>query len=102
MWFEERVSSARQQVFEAEAGGGAAADDPRRRQIDYFELYVKTSGEVPHSFRTDLDPAELSSVGLDEHQTIVRLEMLWRPLAAWGEPFEALLDAFNRPKSDPE
>jgi hypothetical protein len=61
IWFEERVSAARQQAFEDAAAGASAADSLRRRHIDYWETWVKVSEDIPHTFLAHLEPADLGS-----------------------------------------
>jgi hypothetical protein len=94
-WFEERVSAKRLATFEAEARGATTQEELRRRHIDYWKTFVTVSEDIPHSFQSALDPADLGSGIIDEYQQIVRVEALWRPLGKWGEAFEKLQEAFN-------
>jgi hypothetical protein len=93
--FEERVSAARIAEFEVEVRGAETAHDLRRRHIDYWETFVKVTDDVPHSFQAVYEPAELAAGGLDEYQTIVRVEALSRPLGKWGHSLEELQKAFD-------
>jgi hypothetical protein len=94
IWFEQRVSAARQQAFEDEANGAADASTLRRAQIDYFRTFVQVDEEVPHTFLTALSPAHLGPI--DDTQKIVRIERLERPLLAHGIGFEDLKNAVER------
>jgi hypothetical protein len=90
IWFEERVSPARQQVFEDAAAGASTSDGLRRRHIDYWETRVKVSEDTPHTFLPALAPADLGSQVIDEYQTIIRLEALNRPLGKWWLSYDEL------------
>ncbi len=106
-WFEDRVSVARQQAFEACAAGARDAGELRRRHTDYWEEYVKVDEDIAHTFDVALGPADLAPI--DETQRIVRLEAPRRPLSQMGSPMSlqrlkqavaanetALVDAFLR------
>src|SRR4051794_34394212 len=95
IWFEERVSAARQHFFEGAAAGASDADSLRRQHIDYWNTWVKVSDDIPHTFLTELEPADLGSQLLDEHQSIIRLEALDRPLGKWSLSFEKLEEALK-------
>ena len=95
MNFEERVSAARLAEFEVVVRSAETADDLRKRHIDYFETFVKVTDDLPHSFLPEFGPADLGSGGLDEHQAIVRVESLDRPLGKWGQPLDDLKRAFD-------
>src|SRR4051794_9133563 len=75
IWFEQRVSAARQNAFEQEA---SAVDDPaslRRAHTDYWSEFVRVDEvSVPHTFDGSLSPADLGAI--DETQKIVRIESL--------------------------
>jgi hypothetical protein len=90
IWFEERVSAARQHVFEDAAAGASGADSLRRRHIDYWKTWVMVSEDIPHTFLAELAPADLGSQVIDECQTIIRLEALDRPLGKWWLSFDEL------------
>jgi hypothetical protein len=94
LWFEERLSAARQTWFESEVRGAKDPDALRRRQTDYWNDFVKVDDGVPDSFRKALAPADLGA--LHETQAIVRLESLVRPLGAHGVSFEELKAAVER------
>ncbi len=96
LWFEERVRANRLAVFEAEALGSETPEELRHRHVDYWQTFVKVSEDTPHSFLTELEPADLGSSIIDEYQKIVRVEALWRPLGKWGESFEKLQEAFDK------
>jgi len=95
MDFEERVSAARLAAFEAEVRGAETANDLRERHVDYFETFVTVTDDLPHSFLPEFEPADLGSGSLDEHQAIVRVESLVRPLGKWGQPLDDLKRAFD-------
>jgi hypothetical protein len=91
--FEERVGAARQSFFEdyaEEADTGLAL---RRRHADYYQEHVTVIG-VPHTFQRALLPAELART--DEHQNVVRIEALQRPLEALGWSLSELRSAFDQ------
>ncbi len=107
LWFEDRVSAARQQAFEAYAAGARDADELKRRQTDYWEEHVRVDEEIAHTFDAALTPTALAPI--DQTQLIVRLENLSRPLWQMGGPMSlerlkqavannenALIDAFLR------
>jgi hypothetical protein len=94
IWFEQRVSTARQQAFEQDANGATAATELRNAHTDYWKTFVQVDEDVPHTFIAALGPADLGSI--DETQKIVRIESLARPLLAHGITFEELKDAFDR------
>src|SRR4051794_27844299 len=71
IWFEQRVSAARQQAFEGEANGAADASALRRAHIDYFRTFVQVDEDLPHTFVTALGPADLGAI--DDAQKIVRI-----------------------------
>ena len=81
LWFEERVSAARQAAFEGQAAGADDADRLRRGHADYWAKFVRTDPDDPHTFLAGFGPAGPGL--LDPHQWIVRLESLDRPLRAW-------------------
>lgn len=94
LWFEQRISTARQKVFENEAKG---ADDPislRKSHIDYWEDFVKVDGAAPHTFVAALGPAAYGAI--DETQKIVRIEALTRPLNKEQLTFKELRKAFDK------
>jgi hypothetical protein len=94
IWFEQRVSAARQQVFEQEASGASNAVSLCKAHTDYCKTFVQVDGEVPHTFVAALKPADLGPI--DEMQRIVRIESLVRPLRAHGISFEELKNAFEK------
>jgi hypothetical protein len=55
--------------------------------------YLEISDDIPHTFLADLGPAALGSQPLDEHQLVIRLESLVRPLGKWGRAFDDLRQA---------
>ena len=90
------MSAKRLAAFEVEAVGAATPEELRRRHIHYWKTFVTVSDDIPHGFLTELEPADLGSGIIDEHQRIVRIETLWRPLGQWGAPFEKLQAAFDK------
>jgi hypothetical protein len=96
IWFEERVSLERQQVFENAAAGASTADALRQRHTDYWKTRVTVTEDTPDTFVTALNPADLGSQVIDEYQTIVRLEALRRPLEKWSLSFKELENAHRR------
>ena len=58
IWFEERVSAVRQQIFENTAAGASDADGLRHRHRDYFGNYVTGDKDIPHTFLPELEPAD--------------------------------------------
>src|SRR5947209_5710156 len=79
IWFEQRVSAARQTAFEAEVTGASNWTALRKAQTDYYHEFVTVdTGDLPHTFDTILAPASLGDI--DEMQKIVRVERLTRPL----------------------
>lgn len=92
IWFEERVSTARQNAFEQEASGASDATSLRNAQADYWSEFVRVDEDIPHTFANSLAPADLGQ--LDEMQKIVRIESLTRPLEKHGIEFERLQKAF--------
>ena len=67
-WFEERVSTTRQQAFEQEASGAENPDVLRRRHADYWGDFVRVDHETPHTFLADLEPVDLGTI--DETQPL--------------------------------
>jgi len=88
--FETRVGAARQDFFEDYAKAADGAEALRRRHVAYRREHVEVI-DVPHTFQRALQPAELPAY--DDHQSIVRLEGLSRPLQAIGWTFEQLRQA---------
>jgi hypothetical protein len=94
LWFEQRLSTARQAAFEAEATGANDAASLRRAHVDYHkELVVVDVGDIPHTFDLALVPADLGAI--DEMQKIVRIESLVRPLEKLGLTFDQLRKAVD-------
>lgn len=91
IWFEQRVSAERQEVFEQEANGAASPVELRRAHADYWGEFVRVDEDVPHTFMATLNPASLGSI--DEAQAIVRIEALTRPLTQHGISFNELKQA---------
>jgi hypothetical protein len=92
--FEECISPARWQRFEAIAPDTPSPAALARWQTDYCATYVQTDN--PDSFRDDLDPARLVPGSLDTHQRIARLERV--PAVVLNEAglsFEDLRRAFH-------
>ena len=90
--FEECIGGKRQAFFEDFAADAASAEGLRRRHVDYCKEHIEVS-EVPHTFQLDFEPA--ASDKLDEHQRIVRVECLSRPLQNYGIAYEKLRAAFD-------
>lgn len=90
--FEERVGAARQAFFEDYASGPNGAEALRRRHVAYWQEHVTVIDE-PHTFQRALQPAELTRS--DEHQKIVRIEGLQRPLDQLGWTLVELRRAFD-------
>ena len=95
--FEERVSDARLAACTAELGAIDGVEALRRSHIQYVQDFVEVQDGVPHTFDQDLDPARLSSVGVDPYLKIVRLESLERALFRWprstgADPLAALAE----------
>jgi hypothetical protein len=90
--FETRVGAARQAFFEDYAKDADGAETLRQRHIDYRQDHVAVI-DVPHTFQRTLQPAELQAY--DDHQRIVRLEGLSRPLQAIGWTFDQLRQAVD-------
>jgi hypothetical protein len=88
--FETRVGAARQVFFEDYAKAVDGAEALRLRHVAYRREHVEVI-DVPHTFRRALQPAELTAY--DDHQPIVRLEGLSRPLQAIGWTFDQLRQA---------
>lgn len=93
LWFEQRVSVARQQAFEREAAGAADATRLRNAHVDYWKTFVQVDEDVPHTFVAAMGPADLGTI--DDQQKIIRLEFLARPLQAHAISFEQLKSAFD-------
>jgi len=94
LWFEHRVSAARQAAFEAEAAGVNDETALRKAHIDYHkEFVVVDAGDIPHTFDSALAPADLG--GIDEMQKIVRIESLARPLDKLSVTFDRLRKAVD-------
>lgn len=91
IWFEQRVSAARQNIFEQEANGASNPVSLRRAHADYWGEFVRVDEDVPHTFEAMLAPADLGPI--DEMQKIVRIEGLTRPLVKHGMTFERLKEA---------
>jgi hypothetical protein len=92
IWFEQRVSSARQAAFEQEAAGSADPISLRRAHTDYWSEFVRVDqGTIPRTFEPTLAPANLDP--MDEMQKIVRIEGLARPLAKHGITLDRLREA---------
>ena len=96
MEFEEKVSAPRLAAFESLARGVVTTDDLRRRQTDYYKTFVETGDEVPSTFSSELEPADIGSKLIDEYQFILRIENLTRPLNKWDLDFNELMAAFSR------
>jgi hypothetical protein len=95
IWFEQRVSAARQTAFEAETMGAADAASLRRAQADYWSEFVRVdASDIPHTFEATLAPADLGPI--DETQKIVRIEGLARALDKHDMTFERLREAFTK------
>lgn len=93
IWFEQRVSVARQAAFETEAIGAADAVQLRRAHADYWSEFVRVDvGDIPHTFEATLAPADLGTI--DETQKVVRIEGLARPLDKHGMTLDRLQTAF--------
>jgi hypothetical protein len=89
IWFEQRVSAARQAAFEAEAIGAAEPTSLRKAHADYWSEFMRVdAGDVPQTFDSALAPADLGAI--DEMQKIVRIEGLDRALNKHGMTFERL------------
>lgn len=98
IWFEQRVSAARQNAFEQETVGAADAEALKRAQADYCNEFVKVDeGDVPHTFDGALAPADLGAI--DEMQKIVRIESLVRPLEKHDIEFVRLQEALANEES---
>lgn len=98
-WFEERVSSDRQQVFEDELGRIASWDEFRQRHADYHRTFVQVGdGLLPHTFMPKFVSRDLTRI--DEKQIVVRVESLVRPLLASGISFIELRKAFDSHEHD--
>jgi hypothetical protein len=92
IWFEQRVSAARQALFEAETTGATDAISLRKAQIDYWSEFVRVdTGDIPHTFEVALTPADLGPI--DKMQRVVRIEALARPLHKHGMTFDRLREA---------
>ena len=91
MWFDERISAARREVFEATAGAAHTGEDIVNRHLDYWGECVRVDDDIPHTFLPGLDPADLGPI--DKTQDIVRIEGLARPLAKLGMSFDVLEEA---------
>ena len=95
IWFEQRVSAARQNAFEREAVGAADPIGLRRAHADYWSEFVRVDeGIIPHTFERTLAPANLDAI--DEMQKIVRIEGLTRPLAKHGITLDRLQEAIAK------
>jgi hypothetical protein len=92
LWFEERVSGARQAAFETRAAGAADAATLRRRQVDYVKDAVQITGQDPHTFQAAFAPADLGALA---RQPIIRLESLREPLKTAGLSFTQLSQALT-------
>jgi hypothetical protein len=87
LWFEQRISAARQAAFEVEAAGANNEAALRKAHIDYHKEFVVVDvGDIPHTFDLALAPADLGAI--DEVQKIVRIESLERPLGKLGMTFD--------------
>ncbi len=100
-WFEERVSAKRLTGYEAEVGDAIDAAGLVRSHIRYVRDFMEIGAGVPQTFIADFEPAILSAVGLDPHQSIIRLESLQRVFSYWPvdgdtDPLEALRNALDR------
>jgi hypothetical protein len=76
LWFDERVSSARQEVFEDLVKASDAPGDLPDRQTWYWKRFVRDGDPAPHTFAAELEPARLGPGPLEPFQPIVRLEDL--------------------------
>jgi hypothetical protein len=93
IWFEQRVSAARQDAFEQEANGASDPLTLRRAHVDYWSEFVRVDEDVPHTFVAALGPADLGPI--EEVQKIIRVEDLTRPLLKHGMTFERLKEAMT-------
>lgn len=92
IWFEQRVSAARQATFEAETSGASDPTALRKAHADYWSEFVRVdTGDIPHTFDAALAPADLGAI--DEMQRIIRIEGLDRPLNKHGITFDRLREA---------
>jgi|HubBroStandDraft_1064217.scaffolds.fasta_scaffold00299_9 hypothetical protein len=98
LWFEERVSTVRQAVFEDAVRGAQSPDDLKRRHTDYWNEFVKVDEGVAHTFLQSLEPADLGD--LHETQKIVRVERLDRPLGKAALSFDRLKRAVERNETE--
>jgi hypothetical protein len=56
IWFEQRISPARQTAFEREAAGSADPISLRRAHADYWSEFVRVDeGIIPHTFEGTLE-----------------------------------------------
>lgn len=100
-WFEERAGDARRAAFETYAGKPADPEALRRSLIQYVRDCMEIPSGIPHTFLSDLTPAFLTAVGVDQNQPIVRLESLQRVFSQWalpataGPPLERLRSAID-------
>jgi hypothetical protein len=81
IWFEQRVSSERQQAFENGALGVRDVDDLRKRHVDYWKEYVQVDNDIAHTFDVTLAPVDLGSI--DQTQRIIRIEELSGRSGKW-------------------
>lgn len=94
LWFEQRVSAARQAAFEVEATGANDAVALRKAHTDYHKEFVVVDvGDIPHTFDSAVAPADLGTI--DEMQKIIRIESLVRPLDKLGMTFDQLRKAVD-------
>lgn len=92
VWFEQRVSPARQANFEAATIGASDPDRLRKAHADYWSEFVRVdTGDIPHTFDEVLAPADLGAI--DETQKIVRIESLDRALNKHDISYDRLRDA---------
>ena len=94
LWFEERVTTARQAHFEAAVHGAVVVRDVQRRHRDYWRDHVRVDN--PATFDSAFAPVPLSARPLDTAQRIVRLERIEQEvLARAGLSVTALREAVD-------
>ena len=93
LWFEERVGSPRQVLFEELVRSADVPSALPARHAWYWKRYLRSGDPMPHTFQTDLEPARLGPLPLEPFQPIIRLEDLRTPLGAQGLVFEQLQTA---------
>lgn len=95
-WFEERVSEERRAIFEAEVANAHAPAELPDKQTWYFKNILCQGDPVPHTFQDAFEPARLSPVQPEPHQSIVRLEDLRFPLERHGMNYTDLYECWRK------